>query len=86
VTAGELIAALAELPADTLIIMSADGEGNNFSPLADVDTSHSYLAETTWRGEIGLRALTDEQRARGFSEEDLAPEGAVACVVLWPVN
>ncbi len=66
------------------VIMSKDGEGNNFSPLSDI-SCHSYEAETTWYGEIGLETLTDELRTQGFTEEDMRPNGTKA-LVLWPVN
>lgn len=86
-TVGELIAALQDVPPDTLIVMSEDGEGNGFSPLDTVDTgSSAYTAESTWSGEVGLRTLTPELVAEGYSDDDVAGPDAVPCVVLWPTN
>jgi hypothetical protein len=84
--AGELMELLKDVPADTIVIMSADGEGNGYSPLADADIDSAYDAETTWSGDVHLRELTDELRAQGYSEEDVAGPGAVPCVVLWPTR
>lgn len=85
-TLDELRAELAklDLPGDTIVVMSKDGEGNGYSPLAEVDAA-MYDAETTWSGE---RCLSDEQRtATGEPDEYReAPETAVAAVYLWPTN
>jgi hypothetical protein len=64
------------------VIMSKDSEGNRYSPFDGFDPNASYLAENTWSGEVGLRSLTPELEAKGYSEEDVV-EG-VAAVVLYP--
>lgn len=51
ITVDRLLAMLKEYPGDTPIIMSKDGEGNRFSPLS-ASTPDSYLAETTWSGDL----------------------------------
>jgi hypothetical protein len=78
------IAKLDHLPGETLIVMSKDGEGNGYSPLADLDEA-MYAAETTWYGE---RYLSDEQRAAERDPDDYsqAPDDAVPAVFLWPTN
>lgn len=78
------IAKLDHLPGDTLIVMSKDGEGNGFSPLADLDEA-MYDAESTWAGD---RYLSDADReATGEPNEySEAPESAVPAVFLWPTN
>ena len=42
----ELKERLKDIPDDYEIVMSSDGEGNNYSPLADFDVS-MYIAEST---------------------------------------
>ncbi|MEZ0089997.1 hypothetical protein [Streptacidiphilus sp. EB129] len=75
---------LDHLPGDTIVVMSKDGEGNGFSPLAQVEDA-MYRAETTWSGE---HYLTEEQVAADpeYGEDDLAPDDAVPAVFLWPTN
>jgi len=80
----ELKELLAQFNDEDIVILSKDSEGNNFSPLSDIEEC-SYKAETTWYGEIGLRELTDEDIKNGYSEEDIFEDGENA-IVLWPVN
>lgn len=68
---------LSNLPDNYIVVMSKDGEGNSYSPLAQVD-SYMYVAESTWSGEI--RSL-EEHEASGY--DDKFKENAV---VLWPTN
>jgi hypothetical protein len=86
VTLDELRAELADLdlPGDTVVVMSEDGEGNGFSPLAEIETA-MYAAESTYSGD---RYMTDEDRvATGEPDEyNAAPEDAVPAVFLWPTN
>lgn len=78
------LAALDHLPGDTIVVMAKGGEGNGFSPLADIDEA-MYDAESTWAGD---RYLTDADReATGEPDEySEAPESAVPAVFLWPTN
>lgn len=48
-TVQQLRDALKNVPGDALVVMGADSEGNNYSPLADVALGR-YDAETTWSG------------------------------------
>lgn len=87
VTLGELRRKLAEfdhLPEDTVVVVAKDGEGNDFSPLDELQEG-MYLVETTWSGE---HYMTEEQRQAHKHPDDYseAPEEAVRAVVLWPVN
>lgn len=71
----ELIALLIELPKEHEVILSKDGEGNGFSPLADFGLS-MYEAHSTWSGEV-------------FCEEDAKDQGRKYkenAVILWPTN
>ena len=83
-TVAELIAKLQELPADSEVIVQKDGEGNDYSPLADVYEG-GYMADSTWSGERCLLELTPEMCAMGYTEEDVE-ENATLVVFLAPVN
>lgn len=87
-TAKELIDQLLACDPDALVVMSSDGEGNSKSPLSEIGNTSVYVADSTWSGETYPAELTQELADRGFTEDDLAPEGsaAVPCVTLWPVN
>lgn len=57
---------------DWEVVLSSDGEGNSYSPLAAYCLG-LYEPETTWRGEF-----TDS--------DDLENESDTNAIVLWPVN
>lgn len=82
----ELIFRLQQCDPDDLVVLSADAEGNTYSPLEDASTQ-MYVAESTWRGDIFERTLTPKMEAEGYSEDDLTDDpSAVPCVTLWPRN
>ena len=68
----ELIALLERHDRELEVIMSKDGEGNDFSPLADVNEG-SYRPDTTWSGEV-------------VPEYDNEPPESIPCITLWPMN
>lgn len=70
-TVAELIQLLGNYPQDHQVILAKDAEGNEFSPLSDLDTAE-YEAESTWSGYIKYE---DE-------DNEIVPNS----VVLWPVN
>ena len=70
---GKLKEILKDIPDDHLVVLSKDGEGNDFSPL-DSYGLEMYEAESTWSG-----TLVDADE----TEEDDYEEN---CVVLWPTN
>lgn len=72
----ELIAQLQAFPSDLEVVQSKDGEGNNFSPTADV-VSGVYAAENTWSGE-----LTDVEE----DAVEMTERGGIGAVCLWPTN
>lgn len=78
------LATFDHLSDETPVVLAKDGEGNGYSPLAELSPG-MYLAETTWSGEHYPTAeqLRDDPNAE---EEDGAPEEAVPAVFLWPVN
>jgi len=67
-----------------LVIMAKDGEGNGYSPLAEIDDCSTYKADSTWSGEIGIEKLTPELKKQGYSKLDMC--GGVKALVLWPIN
>ena len=89
-TVGELKEVLNDCPDDTIIVMSSDGEGNSYSPLAGYNTDYMYVPDSTWSGEIKLKELTPELEAQGYGEDDTYnadyDEDAVPALVLWPTN
>lgn len=69
----ELKEILKDVPDDYEVVMSRDGEGNGFSPLADFGLE-MYVPDSTWSGEI-------------FSDEDgRNVEFKENSIVLWPTN
>ncbi len=79
----ELIELLKKEDQEREVIMSKDGEGNNFSPFADI-SKQTYEPDSTWSGEIGLDELTPYLIEQGFTDEDPIYDEKV--IVLWPVN
>ena len=77
-TVGELIQKLQHEPADKLVVLSADEEGNRFHLLASVDGNSTYRD-----GDVHLMYLTVELARQGYTDEDVDITGT-PCVVLWP--
>lgn len=80
----ELIESLQACDQDAIVVMAKDAEGNGYSPLSGFWRG-MYLAETTWSGDVGAESLTDEDRAAGYTDEDVMTDGERA-VILTPVN
>ena len=78
-TIKELIEQLLTLDQNRIVVMSRDQEGNGFKELCDIETA-AYDSKSE---EIGLESLTDKDRARGYSEEDVMEDG-VPAVIFWP--
>jgi hypothetical protein len=83
----ELVEKLAELDQELEVVVSSDGEGNNFSPLdKDFGITH-YEPDSTYSGKIGYLELNETLIELGYIEEDLLDKNnAVPCVVLYPIN
>ena len=86
-TVDELRAALEGIDGSLIVVMSKDAEGNDYSPLADLEGESVYVPECTWSGAVYIEKLTPELRAQGFTDEDLydGDDGQPA-LVLCPVN
>ena len=48
----ELKELINDLPDDMDIIMSSDSEGNNYSPLSNVDPNYIYIPDNSWSGDV----------------------------------
>ena len=72
----ELIAKLQAFPPELEVVQSKDGEGNDFSPTADV-VGGVYASENTWSGEF-----TDVEE----DAVEMTERGGIAAVCLWPTN
>lgn len=82
----ELIEALRGMDPERPVILQKDAEGNGYSPLEGVDDNTAYSPRSTWSGNVWKIKLSEEDREAGYSDEDLAPDEALPCVVLYPVN
>jgi hypothetical protein len=80
----ELIEKLKAEDPNAEVICQKDPEGNGYSPLSDW-WQGAYRADSTWSGEAGLEALTDDDRREGYTEEDVIEDG-VRAIFLTPVN
>jgi len=81
----ELIKMLESENQEAIVIMSSDGEGNSFSPLADFGNTDTYKADSTYSGEMGFSKLTPELEKEGYGEEDILEDG-VPAIVFYPIN
>jgi hypothetical protein len=75
---------------DDEVVMSSDAEGNNYSPLSDIDDSYSYFPGAPWYGEIKPTDYDKYVEYEGDVDEDKEEweeycKGK-SCLVLWPVN
>ena len=82
----ELLTQLLLVDPNREVVLQKDAEGNGYSPLRGVDDNAAYSPENTWSGEVKRQKLSEEDIKQGFGQEDVAPEGAQPCLVLYPVN
>ena len=74
----QLIKILEQANPEDLVVLSRDPEGNGYMKVDEVSiNSYNYN-----EGEIGLRQLSEAQKEKGFTDEDVM-EGK-SCVVVWP--
>lgn len=88
-TVDELRAALVGLPGDMLVVMASDAEGNSHSPLSNAVVV-MYVADSTWSGDTYMTpeelATKTAEPDSGWTDEDMAPDGAVRALLMEPVN
>lgn len=83
----ELIEKLKNVDPERIIVMSKDAEGNDYSPLYDIDDEMVYVPDSTWSGEVRFPKLTTELIKQGYSEGDVYDgEDGQPALVLHPVN
>jgi hypothetical protein len=85
-TVSELIEKLSELDPNALVILSSDGEGNNYSPLCDSFGYSAYRANSSWSGELVSEEDFDDDP--DYYDNDLEEylSGSVPAIVLYPIN
>jgi hypothetical protein len=84
-TARELADELMKLPGDTIVILEKDAEGNGYSPLSSVRTSH-YEPVNTYSGELKSSAEDfDNDGDPDYTYADYIRD-ATFVIVLGPVN
>jgi hypothetical protein len=76
----ELIKELKKEDPNRVVVCSRDWEGNDYSLL-----SH-YMEKSFYEdGKTGLEKLTDENREKGYTEDDVLENG-VPALILFPNN
>jgi hypothetical protein len=73
-TVEELIELLKKENPKRVVVMR---HGDEYTPFFSMWTG-AYRAESTWAGEMGLEALTDNDRKTGYTEEDVFEDGVPA--------
>lgn len=82
VTMGQFREATKEVPDDTVIIMSRDGEGNGILPLYDGQTGFYYDQE----GEFKYHGDLEEDETREYIEQGLQNGDVRNCILLTPIG
>ena len=80
----ELIILLQAEDQERLVVCQKDPEGNSYSPFSAV-WSGAYAAQAPWYGEAGLDKLTEDDKRKGYTEEDVLKNGVLA-LFLVPTN
>ena len=62
-TVAEIIHHLQQLPPETIVVQSADPEGNSFSPVLQVETA-DYVPETPFRGDLWASVESQAQKPK----------------------
>lgn len=74
----KLIELLSALNPELEVVLSKDGEGNEFSPLDESYSTGQYVPDSTWSGEF--RSSQYSVADGGCRRKD------INAIVLWPVN
>jgi hypothetical protein len=85
-TVAELIKELEGMPQESIVVMSKDAEGNEYSPLSSIDPDSVYVADSTWSGDVYSTDWTAEEACMTADEWETFKREHPACVVLAPVN
>ncbi len=79
----ELIELLEEEDPEAEVVLSRDSEGNDYSPVAEVDDG-VYEAETTWNGQFYSNPGEDMDAAQEADWHEVRENPQALC--LWPTN
>ena len=81
----DLIEALKTCDADAEVILQKDAEGNDYSPLFEVDPDAIYVPDTEWSGNVYSSEWDEDEMCMDAAERrELL--GKPRCVVLCPIN
>lgn len=76
----ELIEQLKELDPNLLVVVSSNGEWDDFGRPNNIYSNRKYIDRHT----VLLAELTPELIEQGYTEEDITDEGeGERCIVLW---
>ena len=81
----DLIIELQSVDPDCEVIMSSDGEGNNYSPLSSF-WQGSYVPRSTCRGEVYYSSLDDDDNIGPEDVRTPGEDGAVSAIILSPIS
>lgn len=82
----ELIRELQRLDPEAVVVLSCDGEGNNYSPLCDEFRITRYKADSRWAGELVSQSDFDDDPSYYDNDLEAYLSGSVPAVVLYPIN
>lgn len=81
----ELMEFLSSVDPNSEVIMSGDSEGNNYSPLSNVELA-IYKPLNSWRGEVFTLEYGAEDHCLEEDEWQEMLDTLPRSIVLWPVN
>jgi predicted Abi (CAAX) family protease len=73
------------LPDDMEIIIQKDSEGNDFSPLSEVDDNCIYIPDSTWSGDVYSKEFSADDMLMSEDEWEEMKKKPSVCVLV-PVN
>jgi len=82
----ELKKAIEQFDDDMEIILQKDGEGNGYSPLADVNGNAIYIPTSTWSGDIYSTEWSADDACLDIDDWEEFKSSNPNCVVLAPIN
>lgn len=75
-----------DLPDDMEVIVQKDVEGNEYSPLSDVDSNAIYLVHTSWYGDAYSTNWSADDACMSEDEWEAFKEKHPKVLILSPVN
>jgi len=83
----ELITVLNDYPGDSIVILSSDGEGNDYSPVSDLSGA-LYEEGDSCRGDVYMDFTDEELEEEEMDKNEWLDRKTTMskCVVLYPKN